>query len=79
METRKTLSKIVGLMQAAIGGLFIVFAFLAFYNIFSIQTMLGTTEANIGFYLSVFIIVGILSIINGLFLLNQQSRVGNHD
>ena len=79
METRKTLSKIIGLMQAAIGGLFIVFAFLAFYNIFSIQTMLGTTEANIGFYLSVFIIVGILSIINGLFLLNQQSRVGNHD
>jgi len=79
METRKTLSKIVGLMQTAIGGLFIVFAFLAFYNIFSIQTMLGTTEANIGFYLSVFIIVGILSIINGLFLLNQQSRVGNHD
>ena len=79
METRKTLSKIVGLMQAAIGGLFIVFAFLAFYNIFSIQTMLGTTEADIGFYLSVFIIVGILSIINGLFLLNQQSRVGNHD
>jgi formate hydrogenlyase subunit 3/multisubunit Na+/H+ antiporter MnhD subunit len=79
METRKTLSKIVGLMQAVIGGISIVFAFLAFYNIFSIQTMLGTTGVDIGFYLWVFIIVGILSIISGLFLLYEQSRVGNHD
>jgi hypothetical protein len=79
MEIRKTLLKIVGLMQAAIGGLFIVFGFFAFYNIFSFQTMLGATEADIGFYLSVFIIVGILSIISGLFLLYEQSRVGNHD
>jgi hypothetical protein len=73
METRKILLKIVRLMQAAVGGLFIVFAFFAFYNIFSIQTMLGATEADIGFYLSVFIIVGILSVISGLFLLYEQS------
>jgi hypothetical protein len=79
METRKTLLKIVGLMQAAIGGTSIVFAFLAFYNIFSIQTMLGATEVDIGFYLWVFVIVGILSIISGLFLLYEHSRVGNHD
>jgi hypothetical protein len=79
MEIRKTLLKIVGLMQAAIGGFSIVFAFLAFYNIFSIQTMLGATEADIGFYLSVFTIVGMLSIISGLFLFYEQSRVGNHD
>jgi hypothetical protein len=79
METRKTLPKIVGLMQTVIGGLSIVFAFLAFYNIFSIQTMLGATGVDIGFYLWVFIIVGILSIISGLFLLYEQTRVGNHD
>jgi hypothetical protein len=79
METRKTLPKIVGLIQTVIGGLSIVFAFLAFYNIFSIQTMLGATEVDIGFYIWVFIIVGILSIISGLFLLYEQTRVGNHD
>jgi spore maturation protein SpmB len=79
METRKTLFKIVGLMQSVIGGLAIVFAFLAFYNIFSIQTMLGATGVDIGFYLWVFIIVGILSIISGLFLLYEQTRVDNHD
>jgi hypothetical protein len=79
MKTRKTLSKIVGLMQTAIGGVAIVFAFLAFYNIFGVQTMLGATEADIGFYLSVFIIVGILSVISGLFLLYEQTRGGNYD
>lgn len=73
METRKILFKVVGLMQAAIGGLAIVFAFLAFYNIFNIQTMLGGTGMDIGFYLWVFIIVGILSIISGLFLIFEQT------
>jgi len=73
METRKILFKVVGLMQAVIGGLAIVFAFLAFYNIFNIQTMLVGTGTGIGFYLWVFIIVGILSIISGLFLIFEQT------
>lgn len=77
MKTRKILSQIIGLMQAAIGGVAIVFAFLIFYNIFNIQTMLGATEADIGFYFSIFIIVGILSVISGLFLLYQQTRGAN--
>jgi hypothetical protein len=76
MKTRKTLSQIIGLMQTAIGGVAIVFAFLTLYNIFNIQTMLGATEA-VGFYFSVFIIVGILSVISGLFLLYQQTRGDN--
>ncbi len=79
MEIRKTLLKVVGLMQAAIGGLFVAFAFLVFYNVFGFQTMLGATEGDIGFYLSVFVIVGILSVISGLFLLLEHSRVCNHD
>jgi hypothetical protein len=78
MKARKTLSKIIGLMQTAIGGVAIVFAFLTVNNIFNIKTMLGATEADIGFYLSVFIIVGILSIISGLFLLYEQTRGGNY-
>ena len=77
MKNRKLLSQIIGLMQAAIGGIAIVFALLALYNIFGIQTMLGATEEDIGFYFSVFIIVGILSVISGLFLLYQQTRGGN--
>jgi hypothetical protein len=78
MKARKTLSKIVGLMQTAIGGVVIVFAFLTFYNIFDIQAMLGATEA-VGFYFSIFLIVGILSIISGIFLFYDQTRGGNYD
>jgi hypothetical protein len=77
MKAGKILSRIIGLLQTAIGGVAIVFAFLTLYNIFNIKTMLGATEADIGFYLSVFIIVGILSVISGLFLLYQQTRGGN--
>ena len=77
MKNRKILPQIIGLIQAAIGGAAIVFAVLAVYNIFNFQTMLGATEADIGFYFSVFIIVGILSVISGLFLLYQQTRGGN--
>ncbi len=73
METRRILFKIVGLMQAVIGGLAIVFAFFAFYNVFNIQTMLGGSGMGIGFYLWVFIIVGILSITSGLFLIFEQT------
>ena len=73
MENRKTLLKIIGLIQVVTGGLFIVFAFFAFYNFFNIQIMLLTTGAGIEFYLSVFIIVGLLSIISGLFLIYEQS------
>jgi hypothetical protein len=76
MKVRKTLSQIIGLMQTAIGGVAIVFAFLTFYNVFNIQTMLGATEV-VGFYFSVFLIVGILSIISGIFLLYEQTRGGN--
>jgi hypothetical protein len=78
MKTRRILSQIIGLMQVAIGGVAIVFAFLTFYNIFDIQTMLGATEA-VGFYFSVFLIVGILSIISGIFLFYDQTRGGNYD
>jgi len=76
MITRRILSQIIGLMQAAIGGVAIVFAFLTVNNVFGIQAMLGATEA-VGFYFSVFFIVGILSIISGIFLFYEQTRGGN--
>jgi uncharacterized membrane protein len=78
MKTRKILSQIIGLIQAAIGGVAIVFAFLTVNNVFDIQTMLGATEA-VGFYFSVFLIVGILSIISGIFLFYDQTRGRNYD
>ena len=76
MITRRILSQIIGLMQAAIGGVAIVFAFLTVNNVFGIQAMLGATEV-VGFYFSVFLIVGLLSVISGIFLFYEQTRGGN--
>jgi hypothetical protein len=73
MGTRTILSKTVGLIQAAIGVTAMVFAFLAFYNVFGIQTMLGVSAESIGLYLWIFIIFGLLSTISGLFLFYEQS------
>jgi hypothetical protein len=72
MSARKILSKTVGLIQTTIGGIAMVFAFLSFYNVFGIQTMLGISLASIGLYLWVFIIFGLLSVISGLFLFYER-------
>ncbi len=72
MSARKILSKTVGLIQTTIGGIATVFAFLSFYNVFGIQTMLGISMASIGLYLWIFIIFGLLSIISGLFLFYER-------
>ena len=72
MNARQTLSKTIGLTQAAIGGIAVVFAFLSFYNVFGIQPMLGVSPDSIGLYLWVFIIFGLLSIISGLFLFYES-------
>ena len=72
MNARRILSKIVGLTQAAIGGIAMVFAFLSFYNVFGIQAMLGVSAEGIGLYLWIFIIFGLLSVISGLFLFYEQ-------
>ncbi len=72
MNVKRILSKIVGLIQTAIGGLTMVFAFFLFYNLFNIQAVLGFSAEAIGLYLWVFIIFGLLSIISGLFLFYEQ-------
>lgn len=69
MDTKAGLSKAVGLIQAIVGFTAIVFAFLAFYNVFEIQIMLGVSPEYIELYLWVFVIFGLLSSISGLFLL----------
>ena len=73
INAKRILSKIVGLTQTAIGGIIMLFAFFAFYNIFNIQTVLGFTAESIGLYLWVFIIFGLLSVISGLFLFYEES------
>ena len=72
MTIRRTLTNIVGVMQTALGGLAMVFAFLAYYDVFGMQTMLGVSAEGIGLYLWIFIIFGLLSVISGLILFYEQ-------
>jgi len=74
MDTKTILSKAVGVIQAAVGVTAIILAFLAFYNVFGIQIMLGVSPESIGLYLWIFIIFGLLSIISGLFLFYERQR-----
>jgi len=72
MNIKTIVLKSVGVIQTAIGVTAIIFAFLSFYDIFGIQTMLGIISGSIGLYLWVFIIFGLLSTISGLFLFYEQ-------
>jgi hypothetical protein len=73
MNARRTVTKIVGVTQTAIGVTAMIFAFLSFYNVLGAQTMLGVSEEGIGLYLWIFIIFGLLSVISGLFLYYEES------
>ena len=68
MRILRTISRVVGLLQAFIGGMALIFAFLLFYNFFSVQAVLGLSVENIELYMLVFIVFGLFSIINGLLL-----------
>lgn len=72
MKVKRILSKIIGLAQTVIGCLVMLFAFFIFYNILDLQTVIGFPENAIGFYLWIFIIFGLLSVISGLFLFYEQ-------
>jgi hypothetical protein len=68
MNPKRILSKIIGLTQTAVGGVIMLFAFFIFYNIFDLQTALGLAEEAVGLYLWTFVILGLLSVISGMFL-----------
>jgi hypothetical protein len=72
MKTRIILSKAVGLIQTVIGGLSMFFAFFLFYDIFNVQAALGFSAGNMGLYLWIFIIFGLLSVISGLLLFYEK-------
>jgi hypothetical protein len=72
MRILRTISRVVGLLQAFIGGMALIFAFLLFYNFFGVQAVLGLSVENIELYMLVFIVFGLFSIINGLLLFYEQ-------
>lgn len=72
MEIRETVSRVVGLVQTAVGGTAMVFAFLLLHNVLNVQVVLGVSGKNIELYMLVSIVFGLLSVMSGLFLFYEQ-------
>jgi len=71
MRVRKTISRIVGVVQGAIGALAIIFAYVLYHNFFNLQDMLNVTAGNLLLYILFLLIFGLLSMISGLFLVYE--------
>ena len=68
---RRTLAKIVGAVQSAIGVLAIIFAYVLYFDFFDVQTSLDTPAELLPFYLFALMVFGFFSIMSGLFLLYE--------
>ena len=72
MSFRRKVSMVVGLTQSVIGAFATVFAFILYHNFSGIQAMLNVTAKDVVLYMLILIVFGLLSIISGLFLVNEQ-------
>jgi len=55
-----------------IGAFATVFAYVLYHNFFGIQEILNVPQKDAVFYMLILIVFGLLSIISGLFLVNEQ-------
>jgi len=66
------ISLAVGLTQSIIGATASVFAYILYHNFFNIQGILNVPSQDVISYMMVLIVFGVLSVISGLFLANEQ-------
>jgi len=72
MSIRRKVSIFVGLAQSVIGAFATVFAFLLYHNFAELQVALNVPPKDVLLYMLILIVFGLLSIISGLFLVNEQ-------
>jgi multisubunit Na+/H+ antiporter MnhB subunit len=72
MTIRRKISIFIGLTQGVLGALSTTFAYVLYYNLFDIQTLLSVPQSDVLLYMLVLIVFGLLSITSGLFLTNEQ-------
>jgi hypothetical protein len=68
----RKVSIVVGLTQSIIGTLATIFAYLLYHNFLGVQTMLNVPSKDMVLFMLILIVFGLLSIISGLFLLNEK-------
>ena len=69
MSSRRIISRIVGMVQSAVGAITIIFAYALHSNLFGMQSTLGISAKSLPLYVLILVIFGFLSIISGLFLI----------
>lgn len=74
MKGRKILATVAGILQVAIGALAVISVYLLYYNLFDIQSVLGTSERNALMYALLLFLFGFLSITSGSFLIHEPSE-----
>jgi len=71
MSTRKIISRVVGVVQSVIGAITIIFAYAIHSNFFNMQSTMGISAKSLPLYVLILVIFGFLSIISGLFLIQD--------
>jgi len=72
LSIRRKVSIVVGLAQSMIGAFTAVFAYVLYHDFFGMQSVLNVPKKDVVLYMLVLIVFGLLSIISGLFLVNEQ-------
>lgn len=71
-KVRKVVSQVVGGIQCVLGGLMSILAYLV-YASSQIQNLFGITPTDVYFYMFIFLVLGVFSIISGLLLVQEES------
>jgi hypothetical protein len=71
-KVRKAVSRVVGGIQCGLGGFMSVLAYLV-YASSPIQNMLGITSDEVYFYMFLFLVFGVFSILSGLLLIQEKN------
>jgi hypothetical protein len=71
MEVRRALTVIVGIVQSIIAILIVISACTLYFNFFDVQTLLNTAVEFSYVHLLALLVFGFLSIISGLFLVQE--------
>jgi len=71
VRARKVISQMVGGIQCVLGGLASAFAFLIYASP-SIQDIIAVTSEEVYFYMFLFFIFGLFSIMSGLLLIRES-------
>jgi hypothetical protein len=74
-KVRKAVSRIVGGIQCGLGGLMSILAYLV-YASSQIQNVLGITSDEVYFYMFLFLVFGVFSIVSGLLLIQEKNCEG---